>query len=123
MVQHFCITNVQTCQSFPCTFRESVVLGLRLPPLHVSVPIGNGCQHAAAIHRALGTENTKNTKSYLGIGEDGLASLVDGGEVHEHGGVAVASPGLVDLVMEVVEVRLVLLAVLVPEYLNVLSVL
>jgi hypothetical protein len=30
---------------------------------------------------------------------------------------------LVDLVMEVVEVRLVLLAVLVPEYLNVLSVL
>lgn len=30
---------------------------------------------------------------------------------------------MVDLVMEVVEVRLVLLAVLVPEYLNVLSVL
>ena len=59
----------------------------------------------------------------LGVGEHGLATLVDGGKVHEHGGVAVASPDLVDLVVEVVEVRLVLLAVLVPQYLHVLSIL
>ena len=60
---------------------------------------------------------------YLGVGEDGLASLVDGGQVHEHGGVAVASPGLVHLVVEVIEVRLVLLTLLVTEDLNVLGVL
>jgi hypothetical protein len=88
--EHRVAFNWFHCQSFLCTFRESVILGLIFPP--------------------------------LSIGEHSLASLLDSGQIHEHRRVTVASQCLIDLVMEIIKVRLILLPMLVSEYLNVLSI-
>jgi hypothetical protein len=75
-------------------------------------------------HTSFGFGKVKDVifEIYLSIGEHSLASLLDSGQIHEHRRVTVASQCLIDLVMEIIKVRLILLPMLVSEYLNVLSI-